>query len=411
MRIVGASLLVALLFSAACNDSFPVPPDTKPTPSKVTVAATANPAQIALFRDGPGADWKAMDKGGDGSFTATVTGPYEVAVVCNTNAGGTWVTWEHADVPNAKHPETTNVTPPCNDVTTHKLTGKLTDAATVSVGTGVDQPVAAGGTFSFDVVDGTYDIVVHTATSVSVAKDPVVVGGADKDAGTVVLNPAVNLIPQTFTAKIDTDDQELASVKVLLATPNSPQASVIFSADGGTSGDKSIADINAMVLPAAGVPKDFTQQVTYAGVLPDPVDDTQTLERSTNRDFTVGDTGTILLPSGYGSVVWFADPAGMSFIGDSDPPDLVSETLTGKTTDGKVAVNTIEVTAEYQAETSLTRIILETDLTGYQPTWKVDTNQEYARTTQGTLRVDDDETDPPTHDNREWNSTQTPGAP
>jgi hypothetical protein len=121
------------------------------------------------------------------------------------------------------------------------------------------------------------------------------------------------------------------------------------------------------------------------------------------------------MPTGWGSVVWYPDAAGMSFIGDSDPADVLTSTLTGTTSDGKIGVNMIELTANYLSDTSLARVIIETDLPGYQANWQVITtnaNKPFTRVTQGVQRVDDDETDPPTHDNREWHSTQTePPAP
>jgi len=60
MRIAGASLLVALLFSAACNDSFPVPPNIPASPSTITLTATKNTPLFSMFRDGPGAQWTAL---------------------------------------------------------------------------------------------------------------------------------------------------------------------------------------------------------------------------------------------------------------------------------------------------------------------------------------------------------------
>ena len=428
MRIVGASLLVALLFTAACNDSFPVPPTVQPTQSKVTIAATKNAAQLAVFRDGPGAAWTAATKAGDGSFTATVTGPYEVAVVCQTAQGSTWLTWEHADLPNAKHPETLNLTPPCDDPATFALTGKVGPGDVVSIGDGTTVTADAGGLFSFNVPNGKYDVVVvHPDKTVAFGTTPITIDGAPSPANAVIaLGAPITLKPQTFTGKIVTDNQgtddapryEIGAVQVLVATPNNVLPTTISSAVGGIGADKkSIAALSSGVVPtAASLPKDFTQQVTFTGTVSDPVTDTQTLERSTNRDFTAGDTpnATIAMPSGYGSVVWSPDPAGMSFIGDSDPPDVQTSTLVGVTSDGKIGINMIELTQDYLNDTSLTRIITETDLPGYQPNWKVitdDANKKFTRTTQGLLRVDDDETDPPTHDNREWSSSQVENTP
>lgn len=419
MRIVGASLLVALLFTTACNDSFPVPPTVQPTQSKVTIAATKNAAQLAVFRDGPGAAWTAATKAGDGSFTATVTGPYEVAVVCQTAGGTTWLTWEHADLPNAKHPETLNLTPPCDAPATFALTGKVGAGDVVSIGDGTTVTADAGGLFSFNVPNGKYDVVViHPDKTVALGTTPITINGAPNTPAnaTVTLGAPLTLKPETFTGKISVDTAELGTVQALIATPNNAQATVISSAEGGldpADNTKSINVIKTGILAAADVPKGYTQQVTFIGTSKDPVDAKQTLVRETNRDYTAGDTpnATILMPAGYGSVVWAPDPAGMSFIADSDPPDLQSSQLVGVTSDGKVGINMIELTQDYLNDTSITRIIIETDLPGYQPTWKVDTTKAYTRTTAGVLRVDDDETDPPTHDNRSWTSSQSENAP
>ena len=229
MRIAGASLLVALLFSAACNDSFPVPPNIPASPSTITLTATKNAPLFSMFRDGPGAQWTAL------TGTGTVNGPYEVVVVCSKNAGNTLLVWEHADVPNAKHPETTTVSPPCDDdPATFKLTGTLAVPGTVSVGTGVEVPVdTAGGPFSFDVPAGTYDIVVHTATSVSIANKAVTVTNANVSADPITFGTPLTLQSQTFTAKTDVDNGETGTVDVLLATPNSPLPSRIFTNGAG----------------------------------------------------------------------------------------------------------------------------------------------------------------------------------
>ena len=424
MRIAGASLLVALLFSTACNDSFPVPPNIPPTKSTVTVAATTNPATFALFRDGPGAQWAAMTAAGDGSYTATVTGPYLVAVGCSVNAGATQVAWEHGDVPDPTTKSTTNVTPACNDIPTFKVSGIATGATagdTISLGVGTDQTVGAGGAFSFPAVPaGTYDVVVHNATQVKVGTSTVKVTNADLTAQTIALGSAITLTSVTMTSESivttnqGTDDAprvETASDEILLAGPNSPQPIVIFSGTGASTKTTSSADIPSMVVAATDVPTGFTQQVTYTGTVADPTDATQQLTRTSNRNYTVGDSLDIILPAGYGSVVWYADPAGMSFIGDSDPADLVTETLVGLNTSTKAAVNTIELTNAYLSNTSIARIVLEVDQTGFLDAARVDIKQPYTRSTAGKARVDDDGTAPPTHDNRSWTSTQQEGIP
>src|ERR1700755_3483793 len=178
MRIAGASLLIPLLFSVACNDSFPVPPDVPATHTTVTIAATKNPAALAVFRDGFGAAWTPAATA-HGGFTADVTGPYEVAVVCQIpGTTPTWLTWEHADSPNPKVPGSTALTPPCDRPATHTVTGTVTGAfaaaRTVSPGGGLEAAVTAGA-FTIPNVPGsadgkttTYDLVFRNATTAGI---------------------------------------------------------------------------------------------------------------------------------------------------------------------------------------------------------------------------------------------------
>ncbi|HET9625482.1 MAG TPA: hypothetical protein VFP84_29140 [Kofleriaceae bacterium] len=412
-----------MLFSAACNDSFPVPPTVPATHTTINISAPAT-APLVAFRDGFDSAWSNAAKGGAG-YTADVTGPYEVAVVCQINGGTTWLTWEHADVPNGDDDTTTNLTAPCDAApATHLVTGTVPAGSTVSLG-GAHEVEATAGTFSIAVPNGKYDIVVRTATTVAISTAPVTVNGADVPVGTVALGPTITLKDTTFSPKnpagTEEDDAEMYTVTTLLKTANSPDPSVVFI--GTATADPNSEDaavINSKVIPAASLPKGTTQQITMSASHRDETTDglvekgaEQTLERSTNRNFNDGDLTTIALPDGYGSVVWNpnADPAGLSFISDSDSLDIQTATVTGVTSENKTAVETIELLSEFFSETSLARVIIATDIPGYQATWKVDTSKQYTRTTQGLARVDDKGTDPETHDNREVSSSQVINGP
>jgi len=331
-----------------------------------------------------------------------VRGSYSVAVVCQLDAN-TVLTWQgfHTldETPEDKQPGTVETgcqLPPTLPV----VTGALTQSGRVHIGDADAQTTGATNPFPFtlQVAMGTYELVATTAnadpsTNKTLIQGDIMVPAAGGAIGTFdVANGAAHM-PITALALSNPPDPEKSTEKITASievATKSNTAATISSAEYDLTAEKDETKVTVYALAKAAIPAGATQFVTFTGrKLPkDAMVPQITTTRSISKPLTVGDdtsTGKALtgLPGGITIPAWGMDKTRLTVALPSLPAldDLTLEAR-GKAA-GAPATSVrymINITADYLNATTLARPVFDTDITGFDPTWKIDFNQAYSRT-------------------------------
>jgi len=372
----------------ACSDDDTDPVVRPDGPSTITVTSGVA-ADFVAFRDGYQGDWKVATKKSATSFEAVVNGPYALTVVCQVD--GAWQMWQTVRTPGAK-PEENALTPPCTPAAAlHAVTGTFAQAGTVAVGTQSTVVSPAGSAFSLQLTDGKYDLVGLTDTKVVILRD-VTVAGPTAIAAPLDTAAGATLVDQKVTNASKPGKTEVVTLQVDLATKTTASRAKIFS--GPITGPVEANNTATVKLvPAAVLTADDVQTVTLIGTNTDMLNGAPTgVERirAVRRVVKPGTDISFDMPTGFGSASWTLDQGRVSVngapaIGFSN---LVVQT-TGTAMDGKPLTETLEVDAEYEVETGLSRLILDTAIDGFKTDWKLNVNAGYrSKLTQSVVNKD-----------------------
>jgi len=193
----------------------------------------------------------------------------------------------------------------------------------------------------------------------------------------------------------------LAQIEVL--TKNNSAPATVFTADFNL--DLKVNKdqvVTVFGIPDSALTKDDTQNIKFIGT--NPLADTKiTTTRSVTMPFTMGDDVTkgataLAFPSRLATASvspgWGLDTTNRLSVALPSLPaldDLTIET-SGTSTDGtKTALYELHITAGYLNDTTLARPLLDTDITGFLPAWKINFKKAYSRqiTTQHDTFDDD----------------------
>jgi hypothetical protein len=348
---------------AACSDdpAIVVPP---PAPVTVTVTSAVAPAFVA-FRDGDdSAAWQAATKKSPTSYELVANGPYEVTVVCETVPGAVVQTWQAARTPK----DPIELKAVCDPVPAdHKITGHMVQAGHVQLGDSLRASATAGWDFELSLPSGTYDLVAASADRFAVRRGVAVTGDAALATPIDITTEgsALSAVAFQITNPLKATKAEAAEaleVSVNLATKATPEPVSLFTG----------APQAAKVAPAAALTADDVQTVTLQGSRDNFV-------RSLTVPYKAGGATDFELPVGVSSVAWSIDRDRVSVIANQTPVfEVFTVSATGTSTDGKTLVHhAIDISSSYVAATGLARPILENDMAGYKPEWRLDTKQPY----------------------------------
>jgi hypothetical protein len=340
---------------------------------------------------------------------------YSVAVVCAIDAT-TVMTWQSfrtiGDDATDKVPEPTLDTP-CQPAgpAPSTITGTVTGPGFVHVD--ADDQATAAGAFALSAVDGTYDFVVSdTAAKKALITHGFVVNGptnagAAANAGTgmalVTLTPSLANPPPVADPKNPKKNTETVLARVEVLTKNNSTPATVFTADFNL--DLKVNKdqvVTIMGMPDAALTKDDTQSIKFIGT--NPIADTKIMTtRSVTMPFAMGDkvtkgTTALAFPSRLATATvspgWGLDGTNRLSVALPSLPALDDLTIdtSGTSTDGlKTALYELHITAGYLADTTLARPLLDTDITGFLPAWKINFKKAYSRdiTTQHDAFDDD----------------------
>ncbi len=339
--------------------------------------------------------WKMVTASTSVDFT--VGDAYSVAVVCMVK--GRILTWQASrtvedDTSDTVKEVTLNT--PCNAAPTLRtVTGKTVQDANVHLGD-ADAGATHDATFTLQVVDGTYDLIATTKNAdpstnttliqrnVMISGDTTLNGGNGIDVSTgmtqVPLGIALSSPPDP------TKSTETVSATVDVTTKNNSGSATVSAADY----DLKNKTIKIFALPNAALNSGDTQTATFTGT-DNPLDankkpiKTITFSRAITMPFSIGDmtaTGmnAFSLPAAIKIPDWGFDKNRLSVALPALPAlDDITITTSGKTTDGTGADYEIDITEGYFNTTALARPVFDTDLPGFQATWKIDFTQQYQR--------------------------------
>jgi hypothetical protein len=373
---------VCLRVLGACSDDSPpsIPKQPPPEPKTISIASTVEPTLVA-FRDGADANWQVATKMSATSFQAVIHGPYVVTVVCEDRSDGdTWVTWQAARTPD----DPTTLSAPCDvPATKHTVTVHMVQAGRVQLGSSTDVKTEANQDYHLSVPSGSYDLIAVAGDRVLVRRGEAVDGDVTLAPVDVAAAAGATLVDVDFTADEIAKDEELVA-EVGLATTTTGPASLFVS---------------------DGVKEPLMEPVVTAKLAPDSLldaSDTQTItlraingnsSRALRRVFKADDDPTIELPTAVDSVVWTLDGGRLSMITSSVNTDAdIHAFAEGASGDSpRRARHDMEVSSAFMAATGIVRFVLDNNIPGYQPAWKIDLASEYTRSFHAEVTTEDDE--------------------
>jgi hypothetical protein len=282
------------------------------------------------------------------------------------------------------------------------VTGSLTQSANILFGSAVAQTTGTTSPFNFSlqIAPGTYDLVATTtntdpatnktliATDIVVPTGGGAIGSGPFDVATGAAHTAVSGLSLTNPPDPEKSTETIkASIEV--TTKNNGTPATISSADYNLTAKKEEKKFTVYALAKTAIPAGATQFITYTGQkLPkDDMVPQIITTRSISKPFTIGDDATpdkalTGLPGGITIPAWGMDKTRLTVALPSLPAldDLTIE-VRGKaagsaTVDARYVIN---ITSDYLNATTLARPVLDTDITGFLPTWKIDFNQQYSR--------------------------------
>ena len=355
----------------ACDDANRTVPDGPPpdmsAPTTITIT-TGVPAALVVFRDGVTGAWKPAAMTTPTIFEAQVHGPYLVTVVCDdtfTTPGGTfhsWDTWQTGRTLDDPHAYATCRAP----AERHAITGHMTQAGAVVMGDSLASSAAVGWDFRLSVANGIYDLIATTSDGLLVQRG-IDVGGDLALATIDVATQGTAYATGAFTAT-NVVASETLKTTVFLETGTNSQPAILYNGAAGT----------AKIAPTAALRDSDLQTVSVRAF---STTAHGTALRALRRPFRAGGDTSYTLPAALGNPQWTVTGTQaavswtqLSVIGNLD------EVISGSVAGGAVSASTeLDLTTSFVALTAPTKAILDTDIPGFKPEWRVDTAAAYTR--------------------------------
>jgi len=290
-----------------------------------------------------------------------------VTAVCDdTNPGGTfhsWDTWQLGRTLDDSHDNAV-----CNVATgAHAITGRMTQPGAVVLGAALRNSVTPGWSFALSAANGTYDLIASTCAGFVVQRG-IVVGG--DLAMTTPIDVAAHGTPyQTaaFTAS-NAAAGETLKAGTLLETGTNPQPAILYNGPAAS----------VRFAPTAALRDTDLQTVSLRAITATAHG---TALRALRRPFRAGGDTSYTLPAALGDPQWTvtATQAVVSWTQLSVIGNLF-ETLRGTVAGGAVPASAeLDLSPSFVALTAPTRAVLDTDVPGFQPEWRVDVAGSYNR--------------------------------
>ncbi|HEX8113117.1 MAG TPA: hypothetical protein VF516_35545 [Kofleriaceae bacterium] len=336
--------------------------------------------------------WKMVTAPDLKSVDLMIKGAYSVAVVCMINPTTVlvWQAFHTVDDDTSSTVKEPTLQTPCNAAPTQRTVhGTTVQDASVHLGN-ADASATGGTPFTVQVADGTYDLVATTketdpATHKTLIQRNVMVSGDTTLPGTIDVSTGVAQVALGVVLSSPPNpakSTETVAATVDVTTKNNKGSATVSSADYNLTNKT----IKIFALPNSALMSGDTQTATFTGT--NNIKDTSiTTSRSITRPFSIGDavaTGmtSFALPAAIANPDWGMDKSRLSVALPTLPAldDLTVKT-SGKTADGQTTVQyEIDITASYFQRTALARPVFDTDIPGFQPSWKIDfVHQAYSR--------------------------------
>lgn len=342
-------------------------------PPLITIKSDQAPALVA-FRDGIDAPWQTATMKTPTTFEAEVHGPYLVTAVCEDPTTGRSRTLQVARTPDDSHylALSCDVTAPGEPEGEHMITGHMVQAGFVQLGSSSDASDVADWGFQLSAPSRWYDLIAVTAERIALRR------AVEVDGDLVVTPP------------IDVEAEGTALVGVAFTAPNAtPDETLVASVDLGTS--RTQIPVHVYVGPAA-----TAKTVRDSALL---ATDTQhvtvrathgTAWRELRRPFR-GDATEYALPEPLGGVQWAIEHGQLSTTWTALPPlEHLSMSARGTVADGtKLTAHDLDMSPRFLAETGTTHIVIDTDIPGYQPAWRINVMGPYTCDLTATHEVGD----------------------
>jgi hypothetical protein len=330
---------------------------------------TGRPAALVAFRDGVAGPWQAATMKTPTSFEAQVHGPYLVSVVCNdmfTNPGGTfesWDTWQVGRTLDNPHTFATCDVP----AQSHAITGHMVQAGTVTLGSSFASSSTADWNVKLSAASGTYDLIAKTNDGAAVQRGLAVSGDLALADPIDVVQHGTAFVTAAFSVT-NAMPAETLRAAAFLEVPSNTLTATLYSGPPDA----------VKILPEAGLLNTDRQTVSLRA---SSATANGTALRAFRRPFRVGGDTSYTLPAPLGNPQWTV--AGMqAAVSWTQLPVIgnLSEMITGMAPGGtKPAMYDLELTQSFVAATSPTQAIIDINIPGYQPAWRVDLTLGYTR--------------------------------
>jgi hypothetical protein len=363
--------LLALVLSgalAACGAPRPGP---DPVGDAVTITITSDQApELVAFQDGISGAWQPATRKTATTFEAAVHGPYIVTIVCKDPRTSGVLTWQDARTPE-DGPE---LSQPCYFAHqgAHAVTGHMVQAGFVQVGSSPTRSSAPDWNFAVAVDSGMYDLIATTADRIAVRRGLLVNGDMAVTPSVDVAQEGTALVDVAFTATNAERNEELtASVGLLNATTPAVPARIYLGP---------IA--TAKAAPDAALAATDTQSVSVratAGAVNAPI----TTLRALRRTFRIGGNTVFAFPKPFVGVTWTVEHGDLALrwtaLPDFELFDISTYAGSGASASPQGPDHTLNVSRSFVEALDEPRLTLDTDIPGFQPSWRVDLTRSYRR--------------------------------
>lgn len=367
--LASGCLVIACSALVACHGDDDTAPDAYAPDARgatTTIQITSGqPAALVTFRDGVDAPWQAATRKTPTLFEAEVHGPYIVSVVCqNTLAAEgpsteSWDTWQAGRTLDDPPVYTACDAP----ATEHAITGTMVQAGTVRLEDSFDSSQADTWTFHVVAASGTHDLLATTADGFALRR-------AVNITADLVLTPPIDVVQEGAV---------LATVPFRIANPLPAETSraVVFLETSASELPATLyaGPINAVkVAPDAALQDLDRQSVSLRA-------QRGTSTRALRRAFHSGADTTYTLPPAFGDPQWAISGARAEVSWTLLPAvGNLSESVSGSGPGGTTAASyQLDMTDAFVAATAPTRAVIDTDIPGYLPAWRVDLTASYVR--------------------------------
>jgi hypothetical protein len=339
-------------------------PDARATTTTIQITS-GQPAALVTFRDGVDGPWQAATRKTPTLFEAEVHGPYITSVVCQNTftADGqsteSWDTWQAGRTLDDPHVYTACDAP----ASEHAITGTMVQPGTVRLGDSFDSSPSDTWMFHVAAASGTHDLLATTADGFAVRR-------AVSITADLVLTPPIDVVQEGTV---------LATVPFRVANPLPDETSraVAFLE---TSASEPPATLYAGPIDAVKVAPDaalqgFDRQSVSLRA------QRGTSTRALRRAFHSGADTMYTLPPAFGDPQWTIGGARAEVSWTLLPAvGTLSESVSGSGPGGTTAASyQLDLTDAFVAATAPTRAVIDTDIPGYLPAWRIDLTASYAR--------------------------------